>query len=80
MAKVSEIRDFFHGKAPYYMKLSFDNVGLLVGFHDAQVSRVVTALDITHEVIEEAIHCGAQLIVSHHPLIFDAIKVKAELF
>ena len=74
MAKVSEIRDYFNTKAPYYMKLDFDNVGMLVGFCDAEVTKAVTALDITDEVIEEAIRCGAQLIVSHHPLLFDAIK------
>lgn len=74
MPKVNEIRDFFDEKAPYYMKLSFDNVGLLVGFCENEVTKVLTALDISDEVIEEAIEFGAQLIVSHHPLIFDAIK------
>ena len=74
MATVSEVRDYFNEKAPYYMKLDFDNVGMLVGFCNASVSKVVTALDITDAVIEEAIDCGAQLIVSHHPLLFDAIK------
>ncbi len=74
MPKVSEIRDYFNEKAPFYMKLSFDNVGLLVGFCENEVTRVLTALDITDEVIEEAIDFGAQLIVSHHPLIFEAIK------
>lgn len=74
MPKVREISDFFNEKAPYYMKLSFDNVGLLVGFCENEVTKVLAALDITDEVIEEAIEFGAQLIVSHHPLIFDAIK------
>jgi len=74
MATVAEIRDYFDKIAPFYMKLDFDNVGLLVGFCDAEVTRVLTALDITDEVIEEAVEYGAQLIVSHHPLIFDAIK------
>ncbi len=37
MPKVSEIRDFFNEKAPFYMKLSFDNVGLLVGFCENEV-------------------------------------------
>lgn len=74
MPEVREIRDFFNEKAPFYMKLSFDNVGLLVGFCENEVTRVLTALDISDGVIEEAIDFGAQLIVSHHPLIFDAIK------
>lgn len=74
MAKVSEIRDFLDEKYPFYMKLSFDNVGMLVGFCDKDVSKIVTALDITDEVIDEAIQLGAELIVSHHPLIFDSLK------
>lgn len=74
MATVREIRDFFDEMAPFYMKLDFDNIGHLVGFSDAPVSRIVTALDITDEVIDEAISRGAELIVSHHPLIFDALK------
>ena len=74
MPEVKEIRDFFNEKAPFYMKLSFDNVGLLVGFCENEVTKVLTALDICDEVIDEAIDFGAQLIVSHHPLIFDAIK------
>ena len=74
MATVSEIRDYFNEKAPYYMKLDFDNVGMLVGICDTEVTKVVTALDITDAVIEEAVACGAQLIVSHHPLLFDVIK------
>lgn len=74
MVKVSEIRDFFNEIAPFYMKLDFDNIGHLVGFTEAEVSRVIVALDITDEVIDEAISCGAQLIVSHHPLIWEPLK------
>ena len=74
MATVSMIQDYFDEKAPYYMKLDFDNVGMLVGCCGTEVTTVLTALDITDEVIEEAIAIGAQLIVSHHPLLFDAIK------
>lgn len=74
MATVKDIRDFYNEKAPYSMKLDFDNVGLLVGYCGSEVTRVVTALDITDQVIEEAIGLGAQLIVSHHPLIFDPLK------
>ena len=74
MANVAEIRDYFEKCAPSYMKLDFDNVGMLVGFCQAEVTHVLTALDITDAVIDEAIASGAQLIVSHHPLLFDAIK------
>ena len=74
MASVGEIRDYFNEVVPSYMKLDFDNVGLLAGFCGSEVTRAVAALDITDEVIAEAADFGAQLIVSHHPLIFDALK------
>lgn len=74
MASVKEIRDFFEEKVPSYMKLDFDNVGMLVGFCGSEVHVVLTALDITDAVIEEAVEIGAQLVVSHHPLIFDPLK------
>lgn len=75
MAKVSEIRDFFDSIAPFYMKLDFDNVGHLVGRCDTGVKKVLVALDITDEVIEEAVQIGAQLIVSHHPMFFDLKRI-----
>lgn len=78
MPDVKDIRDFFNQEAPFYMKLDFDNVGLLVGFPDAPVRRVLTALDITDDVIEEAISIKAELIVSHHPLLFDPLKSVTE--
>ena len=74
MANVKEIRDYFERLVPSRMKLDFDNVGLLVGFSGSEVRTVLTALDITDAVIEEAVGLGAQLIVSHHPLIFDPLK------
>jgi len=78
MATVAEIREAFDKFAPSYMKLDFDNVGLLVGYPDHEVTKITTALDITDEVIEEAVEAGSQLIVSHHPLMFDAIKKVTE--
>lgn len=74
MATVNDIRIALNERVPDYMKLDFDNVGMLAGFCGAEVRTVLTALDITDAVIEEAIGIGAQLIVSHHPLIFDALK------
>ncbi len=74
MAKVKEIRDYFDSVAPFYMKFDFDNIGLLVGFSDAEVTKALVALDITDDVVDEAVKIGAQLIVSHHPLIFEPLK------
>lgn len=70
---MSTVYDLFcnlNQMAPVSMKMDFDNVGFLVGFHDASVSRVLLALDITDAVIAEAIESRAELIISHHPLFF----------
>ena len=74
MASVKEIRDAFDRMVPSYMKLDFDNVGMLVGFCDAQVHTALVSLDITDDVIEEACSVGAEMILSHHPLIFEPLK------
>ncbi len=74
MAKVKEISSFFDSIAPFYMKFDFDNIGHLVGCSEAEVSKVLVALDITDAVVDEAVEIGAQLIVSHHPLIFEPLK------
>lgn len=74
MASVKEIRDYFEETVPSYLKMDFDNVGLLVGMCENEVRLVLTALDITDAVIGEAEALGAQLIVSHHPLLFDPLR------
>lgn len=74
MPKVSEVFAFLNQLAPVEYAMSYDNVGLLVGDGDAQVSRILTALDITDAVIGEAKRLGADLIVSHHPVIFEPMK------
>ena len=69
--------DIFHAldqMAPFSIQMDFDNAGFLVGRKDASVSKVMVSLDITEEVIEEAARWGAQLIVSHHPLIFHPLR------
>lgn len=71
MAKVREIADYFEKLVPNEMKMDFDNVGLLAGTLDTEVSRVLIALDISPTVIDEAIEYGAQMIISHHPMFFD---------
>lgn len=70
MITVKEILDFLAGKAPVEVALGFDNVGLLVGRQNREVHCVLIALDITDEVIQEAIAMNADLVVSHHPLFF----------
>lgn len=70
---VQEILRELKAFAPTELACNWDNVGLLV---DAgrPVSRVLTALDITADVVREAAAQGCELIVSHHPVIFDPLK------
>ena len=75
MTTVGEIAALLREKAPVEKKMDFDNVGLLVGSAGHAVSRVLVALDITDEVIDEAVSVGAELIVSHHPLFFSLASV-----
>ena len=70
MATVKDIYQFIDHIAPFETQMSFDNSGFLVGRGDTQVNRMLVALDITEEVVEEAVQLGCQLIVSHHPVIF----------
>lgn len=74
MAQVKDIYQYINSIAPFATQLDFDNAGLLVGRADAIVDNVLVALDITAEVIDEAVDMGAQLIVSHHPVIFHPLK------
>ena len=53
---------------------SWDNPGLLAGRYEKEIKKVYIALDATTEVIEEAIRCEADMILTHHPLIFKGIK------
>lgn len=71
MRTVSDIYQLIAGLAPFeYAVKGDDNVGLLVGGADAPVDRVLLSLDITNAAVAEAAGCGAQLIVSHHPVIY----------
>lgn len=74
MTTVSEILHFLEELAPPERAYDFDNVGLLAGFPEKPVTRVLTALDVTEAVIGEAETVGAELIVAHHPLIFHPLR------
>lgn len=71
--QVQHISTFLDQWAPPSTKLDYDNVGLLVGDPKQPVSRILTCLDITLDVVEEAIQRNCDLIVAHHPLIFKSI-------
>ena len=74
MATVHDILSYLETLAPRAMKMDWDNVGLLCGSRKAEVSKVLVALDPFEGVCQEAAAWGADLIVTHHPLIFQALK------
>ncbi|MCH2209655.1 MAG: Nif3-like dinuclear metal center hexameric protein [Fuerstiella sp.] len=70
MPVVSEVCRFLDQMAPKELAEDWDNTGLLVGRADVDVSRILTCLTLTSDVAKEALKQGAQLIVSHHPVLF----------
>lgn len=72
--KIKEVVDALERFAPLPLQESFDNAGLQVGLTEAEVSGALLCLDVTEAVVDEAVALGCNLIVSHHPLIFHALK------
>lgn len=72
--KLKSILDFLCEIAPTETALEFDNVGLLVGNKNADITSCVIALDCTQKIVDVAIEKGAQLIITHHPVIFNPLK------
>ena len=70
MTTVADILNYIESIAPPYMAEAWDNVGLLCGRKGKEVKKILVALDPFATVIDEAIGLGADLIVTHHPLIF----------
>lgn len=74
MVTVKDIYNYIDSFAPFETAEGFDNVGILVGNPNNSVSKALVALDITKGVVEEAEKIGAELIISHHPVIFSPLK------
>ena len=74
MPRIQQIIDFLEQIAPPALQEDYDNSGLLVGEPHKEVERVLVSLDVTEEVVAEAVAAGAGLIVSHHPIVFRPLK------
>jgi putative NIF3 family GTP cyclohydrolase 1 type 2 len=74
--KLQEITDYLEDNFPLSLQESYDNSGLLVGNKSMELKSALICLDSTEEVVDEAIRKGANLIISHHPIIFSGIKRK----
>ncbi len=72
--KCHEIIQIIEKTAPKRLAESWDNVGLQIGSYKKEVSKVLLTLDVTEEVVAEAIEIGAQMIIAHHPFIFNGLK------
>jgi len=74
MATISELIQKIENLAPFSFQESYDNSGLIVGNYNQKISSTLITLDTTEEIIDEAIKIGANLIISHHPIVFRGLK------
>lgn len=74
MSKIIDFYKFIDKIAPFGTQESWDNSGFLVGDGEKEVTKVLVALDATEDVLNEAAEKGAGLIITHHPVIFGALK------
>jgi len=74
MATVAEVYRYLDTLSPFSLQESYDNAGFLVGHGGREVHKLLVSLDITAAVVEEAARWGAELIVSHHPIIFQPAR------
>ena len=65
--------------APLPLQESWDNAGLQVGLTETEVSGALLCLDVTEQIVDEAVRKGCNLIVSHHPLLFRGLKTISDL-
>jgi dinuclear metal center YbgI/SA1388 family protein len=72
--KLSEIISVIESFAPLAYQENYDNSGLILGDPSMKINKALITIDVTEEVIDEALNNGANLIISHHPPIFNAIK------
>lgn len=74
MPQIRDITRELEKLAPLSYQEDYDNAGLMVGSPETQVTGILFSLDITEEVVEEAMTKGCNLIVAHHPIIFKGLK------
>ncbi|HHJ09661.1 MAG TPA: Nif3-like dinuclear metal center hexameric protein [Bacteroidetes bacterium] len=74
MTKLKDIVTYLNGIAPLSYQESYDNSGLLTGDVEMDVNGALLTIDVTEEVVEEAVLLGLNLIIAHHPIIFKGLK------
>jgi dinuclear metal center YbgI/SA1388 family protein len=72
--KIKQVIHVLEKLAPLSLQESYDNAGLIVGTDERECTGIITSLDVTESVVEEAVKRKCNLIVAHHPVIFKGIK------
>lgn len=72
--QLSEITNYLETIAPLAMQESYDNAGLIVGDKQTEITGALISLDVTEDVVDEAISLGFNLIIAHHPIVFGGLK------
>lgn len=74
MARIADIISIIESFAPVGLQESYDNAGLQVGDANAETGSALLCLDVTEEILDEAISRGCHLVISHHPLLFGGVR------
>ena len=74
--RVIEVIRIINDWMPTSIAEDFDNVGLIVGDLESEISSILVTLDTTEDVVEEAIERGCNMVVSYHPIIFNSLKIQ----
>ena len=74
MATIADVVRVIESFAPVEIQENWDNCGLCAGSPDAELTGVLVGFDCTRALIDEAVECGANMVVTHHPLIFHGLK------
>lgn len=72
--KVKEIRSLLEQAAPEAYAMGWDNSGLILGRTDKEVKKILITVDVDDNTVDQALLQGADLVLSHHPLVFQAVK------
>src|SRR5690606_16647891 len=72
--QLRELIAYLETIAPPELQEDYDNAGLITGHPLQEVSKAIISLDCTEKVLEEALGVGAQLVISHHPIVFSGLK------
>ena len=74
MATIADVVRVIESFSPVEIQENWDNCGLCAGSPDAELTGVLVGFDCTRALIDEAVECGANMVVTHHPLIFHGLK------